>query len=1399
MSERVQDGPGECAAYPRDTCIQQLFDEQVSRTPRAIAAVFEGVSLSYSELNVRANGLALRLRELGVGPDVIVGLCTERSLEMVVALVAILKAGGAYLPLDPRWPEERLAFVIGHAGASAILVQGRWRSILPEQFSAAASALTLLLEEVANLSSGPDAGASSDMSAPDDLAYVMYTSGTTGQPKGVMITHRGIIRTVVSPDYMSLCPDDAMLQYASLAFDASTFEIWGSLLSGGRLAIAPPGRLEYGRLQRLIAGEGVTILWLTAAVFHHVVEHAPEALTGIRQLLTGGDVILPDKVRRYLELPGHGRLICAYGPTENTTFTSCCGFDEPEEVGETMPIGYPINGTTVYIIDANGAQVTDGVSGEICTGGDGLARGYVNAPELTAERFLLDPFSDDASARMYRTGDVGYRRPDGNFEFLGRVDRQVKIRGFRIEPAEIEIVLSNHPALKTCAVMAEQPENGDKILVAFVVPREADAVTVGQLRSWLAERLPDHMIPSLFVGLTELPLTPNGKVDYRALESCEETVDLNDADYVAPRDELEARVAEAWKELLGRDQVGALDNFFEIGGNSLLAMQVVSRLSVELALAVPLRWIFDEPTVERLARVISSFRASDGTSTAIMKVDRNRPLLASFGQQSLWMLQQILSDPATYNETLTYRISGLIDRDRVRRSLVAILNRHEVLRSTLLWRDDMLVQCVAADASLPWEDIDLSLVAEEDREAVLSERLSLEARRVFDLENELNWRVVWLTLSDIDHVIELSFHHGIIDEWSMRLFARELQSLYLADGDATRAELPELCVQYADFAAWQRKLLSVASAEHRAYWKEQLADLPPPLDLAVNRAGPVRRSERGGLCAFELAPSIVAGLRKIARINSTTAFSVGLATFAVWLHRHTGRADIAVAAPFANRAPPETQSLIGFFLNTLPIRMHLDGDGTFADFLSKVCRTLAEAIRHSDLPYEHITSMTGGSRAVGQHVLNQVMFILVEEGVPKLQLEDSVWCPTMVEKGTCKADLSLYIDAIGDTWSCRLEYPTDLFSEDAVDAIAQQLCQLFQSVAAYPTPSIGRMPVMSEAEQQRVLVEWNRTERIYPEHKCLHQLFDEQVARTPDAVAAVCNGQSLTYSELDARSTRLACHLRSLGVEPDTLVGLCMARSLDMIIALFGILKAGGAYVPMDPKYPADRLGLIAEDSGFKVLVTARSVAVQLPGRNIVSVYMDDPLPDGAHRADADVTDPNHLAYVMYTSGSTGWPKGVAIEHRNVVAFVHWVREAFTDEELSGVLFSTSLCFDLSVFEVFGSLCWGGRIIIVDDVLELFSSQHRHDVKLLSTVPSLMQTVLTSNDLDALPSSVTTVSLIGEPLHAPLVDALYACPHVRRVNDLYGPAETTTCSTWAGRINSSTGSGTGPTIRMMRT
>jgi amino acid adenylation domain-containing protein len=1374
--------------YPRDKCLHQLFEAQVERTPEVVAAIFEGSSLTYRELNARANQLAQHLRSLHVGPDVLVAICVERSLEMIVGLLGILKSGGAYVPIDPSYPADRVVFMLTDANAPVILTQKALREKLPPT-----SARIICLDSDWGVieqesEAPPPAGV-----AAENLAYMIYTSGSTGKPKGAMNTHRAICnRLLWSQETYQLAASDRVLQKTPFSFDISVWELFWPLLSGARLVIArPEGHRDSQYLVRTIISQQITTLHFVPSMLRHFLQEADigSCLT-LRRIFCGGEALPWDLHEAYFKRRPGVPLHNLYGPTEaavDVTHWTC----QPNVGLGIVPIGRPIANIQIYILDKSRHPVPVGIAGELHIGGIGLARGYHNRPDLTAEKFISHPFSQAPEARLYRTGDLARYLPDGNIEFLGRLDHQVKIRGFRIELGEIEAVLCGHPDLSACAVVTQNEGGGDKTLAAFVVGRKQSEMSIGTLRQWLGEKLPEYMIPSRFFVLPALPLTPSGKVDRKALEQMDGVELAASTDYVPPRNDLESKLAEIWQDVLRRDLVGIHDNFFELGGHSLLAMAIDSQIIRRLNMEIPLRWLLEHPTIEKLARQIESQAGLSQNNRPNEKADRRQPLPMSFAQQGMWLLQQTLPDLAAYNLPVAFRLSGRMDRERVRRALQAIVERHEVLRTALVQNGESLVQQVAAadDVPLPWLEVDLLAVPPSQKQSALEERLLWEARRSFDLAQAPLWRVVWIKLAEDEHVLAITFHHSILDEWTLRLFFQEWERLYAADGRLELAGLPELPVQYADFATWQRQRLTGELLEQqRRYWREQLQELPPVLELPTDMARPVRLSGRGAVYDFRLTGPVVMRLRELAREEGTTLFTVLLAAFQVWLHRYTGQTDVIVSTPITNRERTEIQSLLGLFLNTLPIRVRLDGNSGFRQVLRQVRESLLGAFSHADLPFEQMVEMAVKERDAGYQPLCQVMFVLLEEGLPAFQFGQVQARPLPVETRTSKNDLTLFIEAVDETWACRFQYATDLFTAESTARMGRHLTELLRSITEDPGKSISVLNLMPEAERHQVLVEWNQTEREYPRNKCVHELFEEQVERTPEAVAVVFEGKSLTYRELNLRANQLAHHLRTLGVGPGELVGFNVERSFEMVIGLLGILKAGGAYWVLEENLPEERLRLLLADARPRVLLVRRKAINTLPDLGTqtsngstaaigtiaaIEDLLESSLPAAVSATPASqAVDP---AYVNYTSGSSGQPKGVLVPHRGVARLVKGADYVSLTENET-LLHMSPLPFDASTFELWGALLNGGRVVLLPpdpaSLREIGEAIRQHQVTTLWLTAGLFHLMVDERPDDLKPlRQLLAGGDVLSPQH--VLEARRALPGCRIING-YGPTENTT-------------------------
>ncbi|HEX7182532.1 MAG TPA: amino acid adenylation domain-containing protein [Thermoanaerobaculia bacterium] len=1309
------------SAYPRGATVHELFAAQVDRTPKATAVESAEELLTYGEVNARANRLAHHLTGLGVGPEVLVGLCLNRSVEAVVAVLGVLKAGGAYVPLDPAYPRERLAWMMADTAAPVLLSDSRHAAGLPEP---GPGVRIVLLDREKGAIDRQSAGDPPVRTAPEGLAYVMYTSGSTGRSKGVAVCHRSVVRLVRETGYARFA-GETFLQFAPIAFDASTLEIWGPLLNGGRLAVFPDYAPSLAELGEAIERHGVTALWLTAGLFHQMVEGPVASLRNVRQLLAGGDVLSPPHVAKALdEIPGV-TLVNGYGPTENTTFTCCYPMRGPRRSLGSVPVGRPIANSRIALLDRNLRPVPHGAPGELCAGGDGLARGYLGRPELTAEKFIPDPAASPAEpgARLYRTGDLARFRADGSVEFLGRIDTQVKVRGFRIELGEIEAHLVQHPAVREAAVTAREDLPGSRRLVAYIVPlqpgRPGNEGLRDELPAYLRGRLPEYMVPSAVVVMDALPLNANGKVDRRALPEPDWERSRGKG-YAAPRGPLEELLAGIFAEVLRTEAVGADDDFFGLGGHSLLATQVISRVRELCRVELPLRRLFEAPTVAGLAaHVEAAQRAERGAAPPpLVRAPRRGHPPASFAQERLWFLGRLGAGGASYNVPGAFLLSGRLDPAALAAALNEVVRRHEALRATFATVEERVVQVVAPSLALPLPFVDLDGLPDAGAEA---RRLAAaEARRTFDLARGPLVRTVLLRLGPREHVLLLTMHHIVSDGWSMGVLVRELSALYEAFVQGKPSPLPELPLQYADFAVWQRSWLRGEALEAQlAYWRQRLAGAPELLELPADRPRPAVQSFHGAQRSFALPSGLSRQLAELCRRQGVTPFMALLAAFQALLARITGHLDLVVGSPIANRNRFEIEGLIGFFVNTLVLRGDLSGDPGYGELLRRVRETTLDAYTHQDLPFEKLVEELQPRRNLSHSPLFQVLFLLQNAPGAAPELPEVALRQWEVDTGTAKLDLTLGLMEREEGLAGAVEYNRDLFDATTVGRLLTHFETLLAAAVADPERRLSALPLLAPAERHQVLREWNDTAAGYPRDLCVHQLFEARVERAPEALAVIFEGERLTYAELNRRANRLAHHLRALGAGPGSLVAVHLDRCAEMVVAVLGILKAGAAYVPLESSWPPDRLHWILSQKGIAHLLTqagkletveslphlpALAHVVCLDGRPIPAAAEGGRLVVGAalwtpadlkRRPDGDpppAAGPDDRAYIIFTSGSTGTPKGVVVRHRPVVNLIHWVNRRFDVGPDDRVLFITNLSFDLSVYDIFGLLAAGGTV-----------------------------------------------------------------------------------------------------------
>ena len=1362
------------APYPADACVHRLFEAQAERTPDAVAVSYGDHSLSYAELDARAGRLANHLRALGVGPDARVGICAERSPEMVAGLLAVLKAGGAYVPLDPAYPADRLRSMLEDAAPAVLLAHGE----LAGPFAGSGVPTVDLLADAAAWAGLPTAVPEVAGLSPDSLCYVIYTSGSTGKPKGVMNQHRCVVnRLAWGARAWGIGADESVLLKTSLSFDGSLREIFLPLIVGARVVVArPDGHRDPDYLLDAIRRERIGTVNLVPSMLQVLLEHprVAESCAGLRRVLCGGEALPGALLQRFHErLPGVA-LHNLYGPSEAATAAAALHC-EPGEARATVPIGRPTANVRIYLLDGAGKPVPVGVPGELFIGGAGVARGYLDRPELTAEKFVPDPFGAEPGARLYRTGDLGRRLADGQVEFLGRNDFQVKVRGFRIEPGEIEARLAEHPEVREAVVLVQGAGSGDRRLVAYWVG--AATTGIDALRAHLAGRLPDYMVPAAYVRLDRLPLNPSGKLDRRALPAPEGDAFATRA-YEAPAGAVEAAVAEVWAEVLGLERVGRHDHFFELGGHSLRAVQVVSRVRQALGVEAALGEMFLHPVLADFARGLE--RAGRAELPPIVPADRARPLALSFAQQRLWFVEQMGGTGATYHVPRRLRLHGALDRAALVRALDRIVARHEALRTTFEQADGEPVQRIAPAEESGFRLLARDLTGHPEAGAELARIAEEEADAPFDLARGPLIRGRLVRLAADDHVLLVTMHHIVSDGWSMGVFIQELSALYGAFSRGEADPLPPLPVQYADYAAWQRRWVDGDVLREQAdFWKRSLEGAPELLELPTDRPRPARQDFDGALVELELDEELAAGLRELARRHGATLFMTVLAGWAATLARLSGQRDVVVGTPAANRGRSEIEGLIGFFINTLALRVELSGSPTVAELLARVKALTLGAQQHQDMPFEQVVELVQPARSLAHAPLFQA--VLTWQNAPRSALELpglTLGSVDALQRVTAKYDLSLTLGESGGRIVGAVAYATALFERATIERWTGFLRNVLRGMAAGEGRRVDGLALLPEDERWLVLEEWNRTARPWPRGVGMNELFEAQVAARPGAPALVWGDEELTYAELDARANRLAHGLRGLGVGPDARVGVMLERGVELVVSILAVIKAGGAYVPLDPGYPAERLRLMLEDSGVRVLLTRSELAPAVGDVALSVVHLDraaDALasqPAGPVRGGAD---PENLAYIVYTSGSTGRPKGVMVAHRHVVQLVcetDYVRFGPGDR----VAQASNASFDALTFEAWGAFLNGATLVGIPRDVLLSPAAFRETLR-EQGITTLYQTTALLNQLSReqpdIFAPLREVLFGGQAVDADSVRRLIEAGKPRRLLHMYGPTETT--------------------------
>ncbi|MCX2899977.1 non-ribosomal peptide synthetase [Pseudomonas mandelii] len=1250
---------------------------QATANPHALALQVDGQSLSYGQLDTQANDLAQRLRANGAGPGIRVGVALHRGPQLIVSLLAVLKTGAAYVPLDPKYPAERLAYMIEDSRLDQLLSE-------PDQLQ--------------NLNTPVGAKLARDSATPDtqDLAYIIYTSGSTGQPKGVAITH-GALREFcqTAADYSALSPSDRVLQFATFSFDGFVEQCFPALCVGAALIMRGDDLWDAGRLASEIVQQGVTVADLPAAYWYLLARECAsgviQSLGALRQVHVGGEAMSVEGLRLWHQAGlSQVRLLNTYGPTEATVVSSiheCRLEDASDAFG--VPIGRAIAGRALYVLDSAGQLLPNGGVGELYIGAQAcLAQSYFDRPALTAERFLPDPFAGEPGARLYRSGDLARCNANGDLEYVGRIDHQVKIRGLRIEMGEIEACLQARQEVREAAVIAQD----GTWLVAYIVASgavAAEAEYLQSLKAVLRQSLPEYMVPNHLVLLPKLPLNNNGKLDRRALPRVEGS-DGQRA-FVAPGEGLERQLALIWQDVLQVEQVGRDDNFFELGGHSLLVLQVISRVRQQLQLELSVSSLFCAANLAEFAE--RAALASVSRQPVLQQAAVDQPQILSYAQQRQWILWQLDPQSPAYNIPAALRLNGPLNRDALREAFAQLQARHQTLRTTFE-QDGLQARPVLHDT------LALQLEQRTLDQLSVDTAVAEEIARPFDLRNGPLWRVLLLQVNADEHVLVLTVHHIAADGWSMQVMVDEFSALYQAVVEDRAADLNSLPVNYSDYARWQRDWLEAGEgARQLSWWREQLSGSQAPLELPSELTRPARRSERGASLMLNVDRDLLGALRQRAQEQQVTLFMLLLASFQTLLHRQSGQSSISVGVPSAGRSRLETEGLIGFFINTQVLRAEIDGQQPFSTLLQQVKQTALGAQANQDLPFEQLVDALQPDRSLNHSPLFQVLYnhqqqlgASVERTVAGLDVERLHW-----QQHTTQFDLVLDTQEQGEALDASLTYATDLYDEASMQRLAEQWLSLLRAVVSDPQQRVAELPLIDRSQQEALVQHWNPAFLAQPTSPTLHQLFEAQAAQRPDAIALTYAGEQLTYAALNAQANRLARKLREQGVGPEVRVGIATERAMPLVIGLLAILKAGGAYVPLDPQYPAERLSYMIEDSGITLLLTQQHLIDGLPARDGVQVLSLESLQLGAFSDDnlPALATPDNLAYVIYTSGSTGRPKGALLSHGNVGRLLTATAGEFNFGPDDVWTLFHSYAFDFSVWELFGSLCTGGRLVIV--------------------------------------------------------------------------------------------------------
>ena len=1371
---------------PVVTTISDLITLTASKFGDKVSVLHEDQQLTYAELEARSNKLANRLRSLGAKPGTLIGIYIERSLDMMVSLLGILKAGAAYIPLDPAYPVDRISYMLDDSGAQLILTQSGLIESLPK-YTGEVLCLDSDWESINQESDTPVP----QLAQTEDLAYIIYTSGSTGRPKGVEIPHRAVLNFLQSMrEKPGINESDRLLAVTTLSFDIAGLELYLPLTVGAQVVIASRDAAVDGNvLGRMIEDLNVTVMQATPATWRLLLDSRWKGNLRLR-VYCGGEA-LPRELAEQL-LPRCAELWNLYGPTETTIWSTIYRI---EDTSNPISIGYPIANTEIQILDDKLEPVPEGTPGELYIGGKGLARGYFKRDDLTNERFVVHPFKSASGERLYRTGDLVKYLPDGSLEHMGRVDYQVKVRGFRIELGEIESALDQLPMVKQSIVLAREDTPGDKRLVAYIIYQSSQASSGKELREALAVTLPNYMVPGFYVTMDTFPLTPNGKIDRKTFPAPESGRPELATEYLAPRDADESKLVDMWSKVLRIDNIGVNDHFFDLGGDSLKVAQVATRIRDEFGVDVPLRLFFERPTVADLVQVIAESSAHELNDLPFRKVPRDGYIPLTFSQERVWFLHQLNPRNLAYNFISTLALDGRLDFKALEKTLGEILRRHESYRTTFPTVDGRPVQIIHPAPDYKLDMIDLSGKSPEEQKKEADEWCQEEYQHRFDLAQLPLVRWTLLRYSEEHSVLVHMEHHLVHDGWAFNLFIREFVALYNAFAAGKPSPLDEPPIQLAEFAVWQHEWMQGEVSNYQLeYWKEKFKTIPPVLEMPIKGSRPPNQTFRGTSLRPEIPLDICNGLRALSKKEGSTLFMTMLAGFAALLHRYTGESDIAIGTFFANRRKFESESVIGMILNNVVIRTALDKDPTVRDLMHQVRNVVLEDASHQDVPFDRVVEAVHPRRDMSMNPLFQVMFSFHDEPMPESGMTDlDVNLTPVISNGSSKFDLGVIgiphsAQKLGllqgseeDGLTMIWEHNTDLFDTSTIARMIEHYKMLLHAMVSNPDQCISQIALSGKDERQKMLVTWNDTAANLDLNLTLHGMIEKTYRETPDAVAIVFESKEMTYRQLVEQSNQLANYLTYKGVQPNTLVGLCVDRSPRMLVGMIAIMKVGAAYVPIDPKFPAERQSFILKDANIDFLVTEGGLCADLPIGNAILINFD---------ADADLIGKENaefiksievktddLAYVIFTSGSTGMPKGVQISHRAIVNFLSSMRKKPGLTASDRLFAVTTLSFDIAGLELYLPLTVGACVIICPRSVatngeELANQLTSTGATVVQATPTTWQLLI---DTGWKGSNIITALCGGEAFPQSLAKQLL--PLVKNLWNMYGPTETTVWST----------------------